>query len=52
MIEKAKDKIENIILQVIAQSENYINASYYAIHCFFPMWRNFNLAEYKNPPYF
>lgn len=52
MIEESSDKLENIILQVITQSKSYIDVSYYARHCFFPMWRNFNLAEYNKPPYF
>lgn len=52
MMNKSRDKLENAILQIIAQSPKYIDASYYARHCVFPMWRNFNLAEYNNPPYF
>ena len=52
MSENAEEKIENLILRIVTQGRNYINASYYAQHCFFPMWRNFNLAEYNLPPYF
>ncbi|MDT4375815.1 hypothetical protein RO787_21020 [Blautia coccoides] len=52
MVEELSDKIEDIILQVISQSENYIDASYYSRHCIFPMWRYFSLAQYLPPPYF
>lgn len=52
MIESFNDKIENIILKIITQSKNYVDASYYSRHCIFPMWRSFSLAKYIPPPYF
>ncbi|MEA4847162.1 MAG: hypothetical protein VB106_08020 [Clostridiaceae bacterium] len=45
-------EIDGEIASFISGSKSYIDASYYACHCIYPMYRSWDLGDYHVPPYF